>query len=273
MPSFLDAYCQRIGHSGSRAPTLATLRALQVLHPAAIPFEALDVLLGLPVALTPEAIDAKLIHARRGGYCFEQNELFKRVLQAMGFEVECLIAQVRWQLGEESQRRPRTHMMLRVTIEGTRWLADVGFGSAALTAPVRFDQPGPQATPLEAFRLTPLGNEHLLEIDIGGEWQPVYQISPALQTAGDYEMANYYTATHPDSHFRQKLIVARTTTKARHALLQNRLTIRGVDGSIERSYLDADAIEGALRDVFHLPLDPAWRPAIEAAAAAQWDAS
>lgn len=272
MQAFLDAYCARIGFSGSRAPTLATLRALHVLHPAAIPFEALDVLLHLPVPLTPEAVDAKLIHARRGGYCFEQNNLFKRVLEAMGFEVECLIAQVHWQLGEEGLRRPRTHMMLRVTIDGTPWLADVGFGSAALSAPVRFDQPGPQATPLEAFRLTPVGNEYLLEIDIGGEWQPVYQISPALQTDGDYEMANFYTATHPDSHFRNKLIVARTTPKARHALLQNRLTIRGADGATQRSYLDADAIERALRDIFQLPVDPAWRPAIEAAAATQWDA-
>jgi N-hydroxyarylamine O-acetyltransferase len=271
MQAFLNAYCARIGHSGSRAPTLATLRALQVRHPAAIPFESLDVLLHLPVPLAPEAVDAKLIHARRGGYCFEQNDLFRRVLQAMGFEVECLIAQVRWQLGEEGLRRPRTHMVLRVTIDGTPWLADVGFGSAALTAPLRFDHAGPQATPLESFRLTPVGNEHLLEIGMGGEWQPVYQISPALQTAGDYEMANFYTATHPDSHFRHKLIVARTTPKARHALLQNRLTIRGADGSVERSYLDAAAIERALHDIFQLPFDPAWRPAIEAAAATIWD--
>ncbi|CAN7343878.1 arylamine N-acetyltransferase [Pseudoduganella sp. LjRoot289] len=272
MQAFLNAYCARIGYTGSRAPTLATLRALQELHPASIPFEALDVLLHRPVELAPEAIDAKLIHAGRGGYCFEQNNLFKRALQALGFRVEGLIAQVRWQLGEDGLTRPRTHMVLRVTVDGTPWLADVGFGSAVLTAPLRFDLATPQATPHERFRLTPVGNEHLLELEIGGEWQPVYQISPALQTAGDYEMANYYTATYPGSHFRHKLIVARTTPKARHALLQNRLTIRGADGSTERSYLDADTIERALRDIFRLPVDPTWRPVIEAAAATQWDA-
>lgn len=271
MQNFLDAYCARIGYTGSREPTLATLYALQELHPAAIPFEALDVLMDRQVELAPEAVDAKLIHARRGGYCFEQNSLFKRVLQALGFEVEGLIAQVRWQLGEDGLTRPRTHMVLRVTVDGTPWLADVGFGGAVLTAPIRFDHAAPQATPHERFRLTPAGNEHLLEVEVGGEWQAAYQISPALQTAGDYDMANYYTATHPASHFRHKLIVARTTPKARHALLQNRLTIRGADGSSERSYLDADTIERALRDIFQLPLDPSWRPVIEAAAATVWD--
>jgi N-hydroxyarylamine O-acetyltransferase len=276
MQDFLDSYCARVGYTGARAPTLDTLRALQQLHPAAIPFEALDPLLHQPVDLSPRAVDAKLIAARRGGYCFEQNSLFQRVLEAMGFSVQGLIAQVRWQLGPEAALRPRTHMVLRVTIDGTRWLADVGFGSCVLTAPLRFDSAGPQQTPHERFRLSPAGdvhNEQLLEVEVGGAWQPVYQISPALQTVGDYDMANYYTATHPDSHFRHKLIVARTTPQARHALLQNRLTIRGSDGSAARSYLDADGLERALREVFLLPVPPALRPVLEAAAATVWDAA
>jgi len=57
----LDAYCARIGYAGPRTPTLRTLRALHVLHPAAIPFENIDVLLGRGIDLDPAAIDAKLI--------------------------------------------------------------------------------------------------------------------------------------------------------------------------------------------------------------------
>lgn len=267
----LDAYFARIGYTGPRAPTLETLRSLQRLHPAAIPFEAIDVLLDRPVSLAPEAVDAKLIHARRGGYCFEQNSLFRRVLDALGYRVEPLIAQVRWMAGEEALARPRTHMVLRVTVDGAPWLCDVGFGACVLTAPIRFDLQTPQSTPHERFRLTPAANEHLLETLLGDDWMPVYQVSPALCREGDYEMANYYTSTYPQSHFRHDLIVARTTAEARHALLRNRLTIRRPDGGSERRFLSAPEIERALAEVFLLPVDPAWRPVIERAAAAVWD--
>ncbi len=63
----LSAYFARIGHDGPTDPSLETLRALHALHPAAIPFEAIDVLLGRGVDISPDAVDAKLIHARRGG--------------------------------------------------------------------------------------------------------------------------------------------------------------------------------------------------------------
>ncbi len=267
----LDAYCARIGYAGPRTPTLDTLRALQQLHPAAIPFEAIDVLLDRPVSLEPEAVDAKLIHARRGGYCFEQNSLFQRVLSALGFQVEPLIAQVHWQAGPEALQRPRTHMVLRVTVDGQPWLCDVGFGGCVLTAPIRYDLQTPQPTPHERFRLTPAGNEHLLELLQGDTWLPVYLISPAFCREGDYVMANYYTSTYPQSHFRHNLIVARSTSEARNALLHNRLTIRRPDGSSERRFLSADELERTLAELFLLPVAPDWRPVIERAAATAWE--
>jgi len=267
----LDAYCARIGYTWPRIPTLDTLRALQRLHPAAIPFEAIDVLLERPVLLAPEAVDAKLLQAGRGGYCFEQNSLFQRVLCALGYRVEPLIAQVQWMAGPEARQRPRTHMVLRVTVDGQPWLCDVGFGSCVLTAPIRFDLTTPQSTQHECFRISPQGNEHLLAALLGDDWMPVYLISPAPCRDGDYVMANYYSSTYPQSIFRHDLLVARSTPEARHALLRNRLTIRRADGGGERRFLNADQIEQALAEVFLLPVAPDWRPVIERAAAAVWD--
>jgi N-hydroxyarylamine O-acetyltransferase len=262
----LQAYCERIGHAGPLAPTLETLRTLQVLHPAAIPFEAIDVLLDRGVDIAPEAVDAKLIDRRRGGYCYEQNGLFKRVLRAIGFEVEGLIARVNWNAPADAPPRPPTHMALRVTIEGVPWLADVGFGSCVPTAPLRLDSAEPQATPHERFRLSPIGREWQLDAELAGRWAPVYRLLPTPQLDADYELANWYTATHPQSHFRHRLIVTRTTPEARHALLGARLTVRGAGGAAERRLLDADGIERELAERFLLPVEPAWRPAIERAA-------
>src|SRR5687768_6422913 len=135
----LDAYFARIGYSGSTEPTLAVLRELHALHPAAIPFEAIDCLLDRGIDISPQAVDAKLIHGRRGGYCFEQNGLFARVLQALGFEVENLAARVRWNMPPEAPAQPRTHQVLRVPVDGRTYLVDVAFGGCVLTAPLLFE--------------------------------------------------------------------------------------------------------------------------------------
>lgn len=262
----LAAYRRRIGYAGPLEPTLETLRALQELHPAAITFEAIDVLLDRGIDISPAAVDAKLIGARRGGYCYEQNGLFKRVLQAIGFEVEGLIARVNWNAPADAPLRPPSHMALRVTIDGVPWLADVGFGSCVPTAPLRFDSHDSQPTQHETFRLVPAGGEIQLEAEIAGRWAPVYRLLPMPLLDADYELANWYTATHPGSHFRHRLIVTRTTPHARHVLAGARLTVRLASGEAERRLLDADGIEHELAARFLLPVEPDWRPVIERAA-------
>jgi len=261
----LDAYFARIGYAGPRDATLETLRALHVLHPAAIPFEAIDVQLGRGVDLSPAAVDAKLIGARRGGYCFEQNGLLKRVLLSLGFEVEALIARVVWMAPPDAPPRPRSHMALRVVVDGQSWFADVGFGGNVLTAPMRFDSTEPQATGHEDFRLTPVGHELRLETRLGDAWAPLYDLSLEPQLDADFESANWYTSTHPTSHFRHGLRVGLTTTDARNSLLNNRLTIRRPDGSSERRTLTKTELSEVLSDLFTLPVEPAWEPLLEQA--------
>ena len=77
----IDAYFERIGFSGSIAPTLQTLEILHQLHPAAIPFENLDPLMEVPIRLELRNLEQKLLFEKRGGYCLEQNLLFKAMLE------------------------------------------------------------------------------------------------------------------------------------------------------------------------------------------------
>lgn len=263
----LDAYCARVGYEGPRTATIETLRALHELHPAAIAFEAIDALLDRRISLAPAAVDHKLIAAGRGGYCYEHNSLFKRVLMALGFAVDGLAARVCWGLPTDAPPRPRTHMALRVTIDNQPWLADVGFGGTGPTAPLRLDQTDAQATRHQTYRLRPLCNERVLEAWLGDNWAPLYELSREPQLDVDYEVPNWYTSTHPDSGFRQQLMVACTTLEARYSLDRNRLTIRRPDGTVTHQLLSADEIEHHLAATFGLPVAPEWRPIIERAAA------
>ena len=252
----LDRYFARIGYSGAARPDLATLRALAELHPAAIPFEAVDVLLGRPVDLSLHAVQAKLIAGGRGGYCFEQNGLLKRVLGALGFHVEGLIGRVLWMRPQDAPPMPLTHMALRVTIDGERWLADVGFGSCVAGAPLRFDAvASEQPTRHETFRLVPRGDWTVLEAQLPDGWSPLYMLSPEPALDIDYVAANWYTATHPGSPFRRELRVARTAPEHRMTLMNNRLTVRRPGGEMERRFLSENELADALVSTFGLRLD------------------
>ena len=269
-PVDLPRYLARIGYDGPIAPTLEVLRELQAAHIAAIPFEALDVLIGKGVEVDAASVDAKLIDRGRGGYCYEQNGLFLRVLRTIGFDAEARLGRVRWMLADDAPTTARSHMVSRVMLNGRPWLADVGFGAAAPTAPLAMDDPDPQPTVHEAYRIRHShaggSDEWLVEALLGDSWKAMYIFDDVPQQPIDIAVANWYTSTHPSSHFRHQLIVARADDTARYVLRDNRLTVRSTDGRVEQSYLTADEIEAALGDLFLLPVRPHWRPAIARAA-------
>jgi N-hydroxyarylamine O-acetyltransferase len=228
----LNAYFERIGYGGPARPepTLDTLRALHLLHPQAIPFENLDVLLGRPVRLDLASIQRKLVTERRGGYCFEQNRLLRSVLQTLGFRVRSFAGRVLW--GREAPGMPpRTHMLLLVDLDEGTYLADVGFGGMVLSAPLAFETGLEQITPHGAFRLEDAGGEprsFILQALVQGNWAPVYRFDLDPQYDADYDMANHFVSTHPQSIFVNNLIAARLAPGKRHALLNRRLRVHHV---------------------------------------------
>jgi len=121
----LDAYLNRIGHTGPRTADAATLAALHRAHVAAIPFENLDVILGRGISVALPDVQRKLVEARRGGYCYEHGLLFAAVATRLGFTAQRLLARV----GDLERPRPRTHLVTVLTDPGGEaWLADPGFG-------------------------------------------------------------------------------------------------------------------------------------------------
>ena len=196
----LDAYFDRIGWSGSRAPTLDVLRALCARHTASIPFENLDILLGRGVQLDLPSLEKKLVGGRRGGYCFEQNRLFQAVLDALGFRVTPLAGRVRLGVAPDVHT-PRTHMLLRVDLDEGPHLVDVGFGFTP-TAPLRLEAGVEQTLHLSTYRLARGGDGGwTLELRQPDGFTPAYVFTEDRCLPVDYEVANHYTSTHPRSHF------------------------------------------------------------------------
>lgn len=226
----LDRYFARIGHAGPRAATHETLRALHLRHVCAVPFENLDVLLGRTLALDLPALERKLVQDRRGGYCYEQNTLFAAVLRALGFRVVPLIARVRWQVPPETGT-PRTHMVLRVEIDGRPWLADVGFGGVGLSEPIALDTGEEQATTHEPRRILRRGEYLVHQVRTGSGWADAYQFTSDEVPAIDYEVANWYSNKHPRSHFQQNLIVTRVLPEGRAIVFNREFTRRTRNGT------------------------------------------
>jgi N-hydroxyarylamine O-acetyltransferase len=245
----LAAYCQRIAYSGSRSPTVDTLRALHLAHATHIPFENLDVLLGRPIRLDLESLQAKLVTARRGGYCFEQNLLFAAVLEQLGFSVTRLGARVRYRT---TRILPRTHMLLKVDAEDRSFVVDVGFGGEGLLFPVPLvaDEPSPQF--VWTYRLIRDGAAFVLQSRHLADWHDLYVFTLEQQFQVDFEMASYYVSTHPDSRFVQTLTAQLPLPEVRHMLRNHQFISERPEGTTETSIADDEQLLRVLSDTFGL---------------------
>ena len=219
----LNAYFERIGFAGSIAPSLSTLELIHALHPATIPFENLNPLLGLPVSLDLASIEKKLLWDRRGGYCYEHNLLLMAVLKELDYPVRGQAARVLWN-APDAVVEPH-HMLLAIDISGATYIADVGFGGMTLTAPLKLKADAEQPTPHETYRLLGGDPDWRLEARIGGEWKVLYAFDTREKTVDDYAPSNTFLSTDPQSGFRKELRVALSPSGKRLALKDNRFSI------------------------------------------------
>lgn len=254
-PLDLAAYLKRIVCAPETLPAnAASLAQLHQHHVQAVPFENLDVLLGQRISIEPAAIAHKIIEQRRGGYCFEQNTLFREVLQQLGFSVTPLLARVRWNVPAEV-RTPLTHMVLRADIAGESWLADVGFGAIGTPAPLRLNTADTQLTSHEPRRILQQNDLITHQVRIGGEWRDVYQFSLTPPAPIDFELGNWFSCTHPRAMFVNNLVVSRVDPAGRHSIFNREYTWRTVDGEAHTTPIDSmEQMRALLREKFAIEL-------------------
>jgi N-hydroxyarylamine O-acetyltransferase len=257
----LHAYLQRIHWSGGRDPTLETLAGLIEAHTAHIPFENLDVLLGRTVRLDLDSLQAKMVDARRGGYCFEHATLFAAVLEALGFQIARHAARV--VLFGPLAEAKRSHMFMTVAVGGATYVLDPGFGPFAARFPVPLvNSPSGQTS-------------HWMQRD-GNFWvmhvtredrQPVAGWASTLEVenALDFEVFNHYIATHPNSPFVNWIFLSMVTPEGRVNVINRKVTLlHGADRSTTMELADRAALRGLLAEHFGFDLPEVERLAVPA---------
>lgn len=249
----IRAYFTRIGYTGSAPATFETLRRIVLAHVTTIPFENLDVLLHKPIVLDEGAVFRKLVEEHRGGYCFEQNGLLLWILSSLGFEVRPLSARVRVQRPRDFIP-PRTHVFLRVELDGVSWLADVGVGGLSPTAPLRLATDDVQTTPHEPRRILRENGVLYHQALLGESWEDVCEFTLEEMPPIDREIGNWFTSAHPQSHFKNRLLAARAGKSGdRYTILNQEFAHRTADGvAHRRSIRTPQELLAILNDVFEL---------------------
>ena len=258
-------YLQRLGYDAPPAPTLQTLQALQLRHVCTCAFESLATLMRLPVPIDLPSVEQKVLLEGRGGYCYELNQMFLALLQELGFDARGITGRVVMG-GPPDAHTARTHRLSLVTVDGVRYISDVGFGGMVPSSPLRLDCEAIQATAHEPYRLTCKQGSYTLWAQVGGEWRGLYVFDLLVQADIDYEIGNWYVSTHPGSPFVGQLKAALLAPGKRHTLANARYALHYLDRPSEKRTLESvDELLELLRDTFgiRLPEQPQLREAVE----------
>ena len=253
----VDAYLRRINYLGPTEPSDATLDAIYRSHLREIRFENFDVFLKGSVSVDLESIQDKIVYRGRGGYCYEQAQLFGAVLERLGFSVDRLLARVG---PDGGPARARTHLTLRVRSGTGVWLADPGFGSSP-PGPLSMDRSGasgPQEVDGWIYEVAP-GEEHGDEVwklreCQAGEWVTLHRWDLAPTHPIDVVLSNHYTSTHPDSWFASVPILIRRDPDAIRSIIGRSYSIVRPGHVKERRVLTDAEFAAALTDEFALKL-------------------
>lgn len=259
-------YLQRLGYDSPPAPSLRTLQDLQLRHVCSFAFENLSSLMRLPVPIDLASVEQKVLLEGRGGYCYELNQMFLALLQELGFDARGITGRVVMG-GPPDAHTARTHRLSLVTLDGVRYISDVGFGGMVPSSPLQLDIEAVQATAHEPYRLTFDGQgNYTLWAQVGEEWRGLYVFDLQAQAAIDYEIGNWYVSTHPDSPFVGQLKVARLAPGKRHTLNNANYAVHFLDRPSEKHTLgSADELLALLTETFgiRVPVDTTLRQTLD----------
>lgn len=247
----IDVYLHRLAYQGPRHADLATLTALHQAHLQHIAFENLDISLGKKLDLSTDALLSKLLLQGRGGFCYELNQAFALLLEALGFTVSRLSARVH---NGKDYGPDFDHMLLLVHVDGQDYLADVGFGDCFRT-PLQLGGEGAHELGLHYYLLAD-GEHHyvLIQTKDGGVGHAQYRFSLQAHAISDFFEMCEYQQTSPLSHFTQKSICSIATLVGRVSISNNKCIITDAAGRHVHSIHGEGEYRAVLLEYFGMKL-------------------
>ena len=245
----LQSYLSRIGFEGDPSPDFETLKRMKRRQLFSVPFENHDVQAGIVPSLAPEAMYAKIVERRRGGYCYEVNGLFAMALEALGIPHRFVAARPM----TYAVRRPKTHVAIIAAVECAEWLCDLGYGRCGIREPIYLRWLDRELTQdYDTFRLTMASErDYLLQSLVDGEWKKLYEFNLCPQEMVDFEPANWLNATHPDTIFTQGLIAVLQHPSGKLVLSGERFR-NFSEGRVEEKIVRPEEVEELLKQRFLL---------------------
>lgn len=252
MPFDLDRYLARVGWTGSRTPSFDTLAGVLRAHMTTVPFENLDVLLGRGVRIDLDSVAAKIVDARRGGYCFEHGTLCQAALTQLGFAPAAHAARVI--MLRRREEAPLTHMVLSVNLDGRTFVLDPGFGGHAPLVPVPLQEGQEAHDGSDRHRMVRRDGEWVLEALVDGSFLPLWTTSLNRAEPVDFVMANHFVSTFPVSPFVTSLMLRAFSPRGRVSMMNRDLTVRDGSAVEKRVLTDRAALRAVLANDFGFDL-------------------
>jgi N-hydroxyarylamine O-acetyltransferase len=244
------AYLTRIGAARPVAPTSASLTALHRAHVRSVPFEDYDVHTGVTISLEPDALERKIVHRRRGGYCYELNGLFGALLRELGYAVTLVAA---FSLDDDGTRGPDVdHLRLLVDAVDGSWIVDVGNGA-------RWPEPVPRRPGVHGrVQVYRDGDVWWTTERRGdGRWERGWAWTPQPRELADFADRNRYQQYDPGSDFVGRRVAALATPTGRISLVNG--VFAELDDGVRTEREVSVAEEWALlADRFGIVLDRPW---------------
>lgn len=232
-----DRYLQRIGCE-RKEPSFEYLSELVLAHLRSVPFENLDVCWGhLTPSLCVDDLYDKVVLRRRGGYCFEQNGLFQKLLLALGFDASCVLVHISHGEETEADYERIAHRGITVNLpDGRRAFADVGYGGPCPVSAIDMSvEAGWQRSGHREYRVVPRGEFTHLEIHDGDRMGTMFVFRDRAADETEFIVPNQGTSGENAGFRTRGPGVSMLTPEGNIALRGNVFTVKrnGEETSIE----------------------------------------